>query len=173
VLTKPIAARVAVICACALALSYGLRARVLPEARTLLISSEAVAALTRARLTPRPERPLWVVGYGETSLVFMTDTAIRIANPAELGAGVHVGDALLIESREAQAVNAALDQRGFAFAATGAPVTGLNVGNGDRVMLYVGQAVVAPAPVRFSGELAGDRPPDPEPPPTRRRRDRR
>jgi 4-amino-4-deoxy-L-arabinose transferase-like glycosyltransferase len=170
---KRTSVRVAVLCVCALALSYGLRARVLPEARTLLVSSEALAALQRARLTPRADRELWVVGYGETSLVFMTDTSIHIANPEELAAGVHVGDALLIENRLIAAVNEALRGRGFAFAATGAPVVGQNIGNGDDVTLYVGQATVAPEPVPFNGELAGDRPPDPEPPPTRRRRDRR
>lgn len=164
--------RVAILCACALALSYGLRARVLPEARTLLVSSEAVAAMQRARLTPRADRELWVVGYGETSLVFMTNTGIHIASPEELAAGVHVGDVLLIEGRAVADVNAALDRRGFAFAARGAPVVGQNIGNGDDVTLYLGQAVVRPAQLQFSDELAGDQPPDPEPPPTPRRRGR-
>lgn len=165
--------RVAALCACALVFSYGLRARVLPEARTLLVSSEAVAAMQRARLTPRPDRQLWVVGYGETSLVFMTDTGIHIASPEELAAGVHVGDVLLIENRAAAAVNTALDSRGFVFAATGTPVVGQNIGNGDDVELYLGQAAVRPPAAAFNGELAGDQPPDPAPPPTRRGRDRR
>jgi 4-amino-4-deoxy-L-arabinose transferase-like glycosyltransferase len=173
ILLKRTSVRVAVLCACALVLSYGLRARVLPEARMLLVSSEALAALQRARLTPRVDRELWVVGYGETSLVFMTDTSIHIASPEELAAGVHIGDALLIETRAINAVNEALRTRGFAFAATGAPVVGQNIGNGDDVTLYLGQAAVAPAPIPFNGELAGDRPPDPEPPPRQRRRDRR
>ncbi len=50
VLRRP-ALRAGALVLCALALSYGLREHVLPEARTLLVSSEAVAALTRARLT--------------------------------------------------------------------------------------------------------------------------
>jgi 4-amino-4-deoxy-L-arabinose transferase-like glycosyltransferase len=170
---KRTSVRVAVLVLCALILSYGLRSRVLPEARTLLVSSELLAALQRARLTPRPDRELWVVGYGETSLVFMTDTSIHIASPDELAAGVHIGDALLIENREIAAVNDALRSRGFVFAARGAPVVGQNIGNGDDVTIYVGQAAVAPPPVPFNGELAGDRPPDPEPPPRQRRRDRR
>ena len=165
--------RAGVLVLCALSLSYALRAHVLPEARTVLVSSEALAALQRARLTPRSDRPLWVVGYRETSLVFMTDTSIRLVDPIELGAGVHVGDALLIEQRDALAVRNALTERGFAFAANGPPVAGLNVGNGKRVTLYVGTAQVAPPAIQFNDELAGDPPPDPEPQPRRRRRDRR
>lgn len=165
--------RVAVLVLTTLALSYGLRAHVLPEARSLQISSEAVAALTRARLTPRPDRTLWSIGYRETSLVFMTGTSIRLATAEELGAGAHVGDALLVEQREAHAVAQALAARGFAFAASGPPVVGLNVGNGRRIALYVGSVRVAPSPLEFNGELAGDRPPDPEPPRESRRRGRR
>src|SRR5690606_1233438 len=63
------AARAAVLIACALVLSFSWRERLLPEARELHVSSEAAAALTRARLTPRADRLLWVVGYNEASLI--------------------------------------------------------------------------------------------------------
>ncbi|MGE0596434.1 MAG: ArnT family glycosyltransferase [Hyphomonadaceae bacterium] len=170
-LTKQNLFKVGALCLCALLLSFGLRSRVLPEAHTLLISTEAVAALTRARLLPRADRPLWVVGYRETSLVFMTDTAIRLATAEEFGAGAEIGQAGLIEAREFSAVRAALAERGLAFAASGVPVSGLNVGNGDRVTLYPGEVQTAPPPPPdFNGELAGDPPPDPEPPPRPRRR---
>ena len=39
-----------------------------------------MAALVRARLTPRDDRPLWVVGYREPSLIFITRTDIRMVS---------------------------------------------------------------------------------------------
>ncbi|MBX9746435.1 MAG: glycosyltransferase family 39 protein, partial [Hyphomonadaceae bacterium] len=69
VLRRP-AVRAAILVACALMLSFSLRERILPEARAINVSSETLAALTRARLTPRANRPLWVVGYTEPSLIF-------------------------------------------------------------------------------------------------------
>lgn len=159
---KQPAARTGIAVACALALSYGLRERVAPEARTLQLSSEAVAALTRARLTPSQERHLWVAGYRETSLVFLTRTSIHLAEPSELGRGAQAGDALMIEGRVLPATEAALAGRGLVFIrAEGPPVRGLNVGNGDRVALFVGTAQPRPPPPEPSGELAGDRPRNP------------
>jgi 4-amino-4-deoxy-L-arabinose transferase-like glycosyltransferase len=153
------ALRASALVLCALVLSYGLRAHVLPEARSLLISSEAVAALTRARLTPRGEHPFWVVGYRETSFVFMTRSDIRLAEPEEAGGGAMPGDTLMIEGRALPQTEAALGARGLIFdRAEGEPVRGLNVGNGDDVALFIGTAAERPpAPPPSNGELAGDR----------------
>jgi 4-amino-4-deoxy-L-arabinose transferase-like glycosyltransferase len=150
------AARAAVLVACALALSFSLRDRILPEARALNVSSEAVAALTRARLTPRDDRPLWVVGYTEPSLIFLTRTSIRLAEAAEAGADAQPGDALIIEGRALQEVSAQLAVRGLTFVAAEPPVRGLAYGRGERVSLFVGQL----APVA-SGEPAGGQPRNP------------
>jgi 4-amino-4-deoxy-L-arabinose transferase-like glycosyltransferase len=138
------AARVAVLIACALALSFSLRERLLPEARALFVSSEAVAALTRARLTPREDRPLWVVGYREPSLIFLTRTSIRLADPVEAGGRAGVGDAIVIEGRVLQETAAELAQRGLVFAPAEPPVRGLALGRGERVALFVGQVEAAP-----------------------------
>ncbi len=142
-LRRPVA-RVAAMVLCALVLSYSLRAHLLPEARTLFVSSEAVAALTRARLTPRETRPLWVVGYNETSLVFLTRTSIRMAEPMQASAEAQVGDAMIVEGRLLQAVANDLATRGLAFAPAEPPVRGFALGRGERVALFVGQ-VTAPA----------------------------
>ncbi len=142
-LRRPVA-RVAAMVLCALVLSYSLRAHLLPEARSLFVSSEAVAALTRARLTPRETRPLWVVGYSETSLVFLTRTSIRLAEPTQAGAEAQAGDAMIVEGRLLQAIAIELGARGLAFAPAEPPVRGFALGRGERVALFVGQITEAP-----------------------------
>ena len=137
-------ARVGAIILAALLLSYSLRDRILPEARTLHVSAEAAAALTRARLLPRDDRPLWVVGYRETSLVFLTRTSIRLATPAEAGERAAIGDALIVEGRDLPAADAELARRDLQFARSATPVRGLNYGNGKWVALYIGEVEAGP-----------------------------
>ncbi len=132
------AAKAAVLIVCALVLSFSLRERILPEARALNVSSEAVAALTRARLLPMDDRPLWVVGYSEPSLVFMTRTSIRLVSAQETAERADVGDALIVESRSLPDVEAHLAARGLAFEQAEPPVRGLALGRGERVTLLVG-----------------------------------
>lgn len=139
------AARAGALIACALVLSFSLRERLLPEARALFVSNEAVAALTRARLTPRDGRALWVVGYREQSLVFLTRTTIRLAEPAEAGAQAQIGDALIVEGRVLQATAAELATRDLVFMPAEPPVRGLALGRGERVALFVGRVMAAPS----------------------------
>lgn len=146
------AARAAALIVCALLLSFSLRERIMPEARALNVSSEAVAALTRARLTPNAQRPLWVIGYDEPSLIFLTRTSIRLAEPVDAGMHAQIGDALIIESRALQETAAELALRNLVFTPSEPPVRGLALAGGERVALYVGQ--LAPAP---SGEPADAR----------------
>lgn len=133
------AAKAAVLITCALVLSFSLRERILPEARALNVSSEAVAALTRARLMPTDQRPLWVVDYSEPSLAFMTRTSIRLVGAREAAERADVGDALIVESRALPEVEAQLAARGLAFAQAEEPVRGLSLGRGERVALLVGE----------------------------------
>lgn len=133
------AARCAVLVACALALSFSFRERILPEARALNVSSEIVAALTRARLTPRDDRPLWVVGYNEPSLIFITRTDIRLAGPIRAGGEAQPGDAIVIEGRAMQDMATQLATRGLQFTPAEEPVRGLTLANLDRVALFVGE----------------------------------
>jgi|CXWL01.1.fsa_nt_gi 4-amino-4-deoxy-L-arabinose transferase-like glycosyltransferase len=174
ILRRP-ALRTGAVVLCALALSYGLRQHVLPEARTLLVSSEAVAALTRARMLPKEDRGFWVVGYGETSFVFMTRTDIHVAEPTEAGQHAALGDTLMIEGRALPQTEGALGGRNLIFRrAEGEPVRGLNVGNGDDVALFIGTVEERPPPPPpSSGELVGDPPPSPAPPARRRSQGRR
>lgn len=133
------AAKAAVLVACALVLSFSLRERILPDARELNVSSEAVAALTRARLLPTDQRPLWVVGYSEPSLVFMTRTSIRLVSAIEAGERADAGDALVVESRMLPEVETLLTERGLVLQSDEPPVRGLSLGRGERVALVVGR----------------------------------
>lgn len=135
--------RAVVLIACALVFSFSLRERLVPEARLLNVSSDVVAALTRARLTPQDNRPLWVVGYNELSLVFLTRTSIRLAEPEVAGANAEPGAAMVVEGRELQVLNTALQERGLVFEIREPPVRGLSLGRGERVALFVGSVVDA------------------------------
>lgn len=139
------AARAGVLIACALAFSFSLRERLLPEAREVHVSGEATAALARARLLPRADRPLWVVGYSEASLLFLTRSDVRLAAPSEAGASAAEGEAILVEGRALQALDEALSARGLVFEAAEPASRGLAVGRGERVALFVGRAVSAEA----------------------------
>ncbi len=146
------AARVAVLVVCALSLSFMLRERILPEARALNVSTQALDALTRARLTPRANRPLWVVGYTETSLIFLTRTDIRMTGVREAGALAEPGDALIVEGRAMQDLAAELAVRNYVFKPSEPPVRGYALGRGERVALFIGR--VAP-----NAAVAADVPP--------------
>jgi len=152
ILLRRPALRAAILVACALMLSFSLRERILPEARAFNVSTGALAALTRARLTPRDDRPLWVVGYTESSLIFLTRTDIRLVSAREAGARAQPGDALVIEGRALQEVAAGLALRDIVFTPAEPPVRGYALGRGERVALFVGR--IAP-----SGAAAGDGPP--------------
>jgi 4-amino-4-deoxy-L-arabinose transferase-like glycosyltransferase len=133
------AARAGVLIACALVLSFSWRERLLPEARELHVSSEATAALTRARLLPRADRPLWVVGYNEASLIFITRTDIRLRDAETAGAEAPEGAAMVVEGRTLAALDQVLAPRGLRFEPAEPPVRGLALGRGERVALFVGQ----------------------------------
>jgi 4-amino-4-deoxy-L-arabinose transferase-like glycosyltransferase len=150
------AARAGALVLCALLLSFSLRERILPEARALNVSSETVAALTRARLLPTDQRPLWVVGYSEPSLIFLTRTSIRLAAPGDAGRHAQLGDALIIEGRTLQEAAAEFALRNLVFMPSEPPVRGVALEHGERVSLFVGR--LAPAP---SDEPAGGPPRNP------------
>lgn len=138
VLRRP-AARAGVLVVCALSLSFMFRERILPEARELNVSTQALDALVRARLTPRDNRPLWVVGYRETSLIFLTRTDIHMVSAREAGALAEPGDAIIVEGRAMQDFTAGLAARNYAFAQAEPPVRGFTLWRGERVALFIGQ----------------------------------
>lgn len=142
------AAKAAVAILFALVAAYGLRERILPEARTVLVSHAVAAALDRANWHPRLSenpRPLWIVGYGETSLVFETASDVRIAGPETAADGALVGDIMVVEQREIDALNIALMGRNLALEAR-TSVAGLNYANGDDVVLLIGRITDAREP---------------------------
>ena len=137
--------RGAVLVICALALSYSLREHILPDARGLNVSAEVVDALARTRLSPNERRTLWVVGYDEGSLVFLTRRTTTLASAAQAGMGAKLGDALVVEGREIEATKAALLARDLSFEPEEEPVRGLALDNAKRVALYVGSVTSAAA----------------------------
>ncbi|MGE0743062.1 MAG: ArnT family glycosyltransferase [Hyphomonadaceae bacterium] len=135
--------RAAVLVACALVLSFSLRERLLPEARAMFASNEAVAALTRARLLPRDNQPFWVVGYTQPSFIFLTRTSVRLASVDEIAAGAQAGDAAMIEGRVLHDVEDRLAARGLVFAQADEPVRAIAMGRGERVALSFGRIETA------------------------------
>lgn len=133
--------RTAVLAACALALSFSLRDGIVPNLRALYVSGEAAAALTR--MPGAADAPLWIVGYDEPSIVFLTRTSARLASAQRVGAEARAGDTLIVERRQLAEVAEALAARQLAFAAQAAPVTGMSMSDSEFVELLVG--AVAPA----------------------------
>jgi 4-amino-4-deoxy-L-arabinose transferase-like glycosyltransferase len=132
--------------ACMLAFHVVLRERTLPEARSVLMSQEAVFALARHDLHPRAREggaPLLVVGYREPSLVFMTRTDTILRQGAEAAGVAAPGQVVLVEGRERATFDHALAARGLAMRPIGAPAVGTNYSNGDRVVLQPGRIISA------------------------------
>ncbi|MFZ2029115.1 MAG: hypothetical protein WAU68_02315 [Vitreimonas sp.] len=136
--------RAAVLIAAALALSYSLREHILPDAREFNVSGETVAELQRARLMPRQGRALWVVGYPQASIVLLTRSSTRLANADEAGAQARIGDPLVVEIRQLDALQIALEARHLTFSSTEAPVRGIALHNGRRVALSIGSVSALP-----------------------------
>lgn len=132
-------ARAGILIACALALSFTLRERTLPEARSLFVSQEAVAALTRARMMPRDQEPFWVVGYSQPSLIFLTRTSIRMVQPEEMAANAQIGDSLVVEDRALERTLALLQTRELSYEEVEAPARGLALGRGENTTLHIGR----------------------------------
>lgn len=145
------AARAGALIACALALSYSLRERLLPESTVLFPSNEIADVLARERLTPNAERRLWSVGYDEPSLIFLTRTDIRLASPQQLASEAAPGDSVIVEGRELDAATALLGARALQFAHGAEPVRAFGFGRNERISLYFG--TIEPA---LSGAAAAD-----------------
>ncbi len=138
-LAKRPTARASILIACALAFSFTLRERTLPEARSLFVSQEAVAALTRARMMPRDQEPFWVVGYSQPSLIFLTRTSIRMVQPEEMAAQAEPGDSIVIESRVLERTLALLQARHLRYEEVDAPARGIALGRGENTALHIGR----------------------------------
>jgi len=134
------AVKLAVALAAAFVAAYGLRERVLPEARMLLTSHETALRLSNAGLNPRLSPgapPIWVVGYGEASLVFETATSVQLAGAVEAAQGAAAGDTMIVEQRAYDELEALLAARGLSLESAGAASAGLNYANGDDIVLTI------------------------------------
>jgi 4-amino-4-deoxy-L-arabinose transferase-like glycosyltransferase len=132
--------RVAAGVICALVLSFSVRQLLLPVAHGVQPTGQSVAALERAGLSARP---LWVIGYRETSIVFATRTDAHLTSAEDAGQHANPGDALIVDQEDLGALQGALNSRDLAFAPSGEPVRARNIGNGDRVTLNVGTVQLA------------------------------
>lgn len=133
-------ARAAVLVACALALSFSLRERLLPEARALFVSNEAAATMTRARLMPRRDQAFWIVGYEQPSIIFLTRTWVRMIEAENVATTpIQAGDGIIIEARVFDQVQTALRTRGLAFEAADQPARGMAIGRGEYMTLNIGR----------------------------------
>ncbi len=151
VVRRPIA-RAALLSACALIFSIGLRGHFLPEARSLFVSREAVVALTRAHMLPRPDEPFWVVGFTQPSFIFMTQTSVRLRRPEAAASEAHAGDLMMVEGRVYDETMERLRERGLSLDEPDQPVRGIALGRGERTTLYYGRIVDA---VAVSDGVAG------------------
>lgn len=147
VLRRP-TTRAAALILCALVMSFSLRERLLPEARSLFVSNEAVATMTRTRVTPRDGENFWVVGYEQPSIIFLTRTFIRLAEPLQAAEEAKAGDGMIVEGRVLDQTETALGEHGLEFEAAAPPARGMAIGRGERMALYVGRVRAA------SGETA-------------------
>jgi 4-amino-4-deoxy-L-arabinose transferase-like glycosyltransferase len=144
-------ARAAVLVACALVLSFSLRERLLPEARSLFVSNEAAATMTRARLMPARDEAFWIIGYEQPSIIFMTRTWVRFVEIEDVTeTPINAGDGVMIEGRVFDRVQAALRERGLEVEPLDQPARGMAIGRGEYMTLNVGR-------VR---EIASDAPAD-------------
>ncbi|MEZ5956718.1 MAG: glycosyltransferase family 39 protein [Hyphomonadaceae bacterium] len=141
-------ARAAVLVACALVLSFSLRERLLPEARTMFVSNEAAATMTRARLMPAQDESFWIIGYEQPSIIFLTRTWVRLVEIEDLPeTPVQAGDGIIIEGRVFDQVTTSLRERGLEFEAADEPARGMAIGRGEYMTLNIGR-------LRASGETA-------------------
>jgi hypothetical protein len=140
-LARSLPTRLAAGVVCALVLSFGFRQIILPSAHGLFPSAEAAQALGANGLAARP---LWVLGYRETSLVFLTRTDAHLTYAEDVAAHAAAGDAVVVSQDKLPALQGLLRPRGLLFAQgrNAGEVHGLNLGNGHRVTLYVG--LIAP-----------------------------
>jgi 4-amino-4-deoxy-L-arabinose transferase-like glycosyltransferase len=132
--------RAAVLVACALVLSFSLRERLLPEARSLFVSNEAAATITRARLMPRQDQAFWIIGYEQPSIIFLTRTWVRLIEIDDAAsAPIEAGDGIIIEGRVFDQAQAALRARGLEFVAADEPARGMAIGRGEYMTLNIGR----------------------------------
>ena len=126
----------------ALALTFPARDRIAPEARSVLISREAIQTMAREGLYIHPTLPLLSVGYREPSIVFAAGTNTLLLQGDSAARAAVPGQVALVDARERAAFEAGLSARGLSFAASGPPIAGHNYSNGEDVVLQAGRVAM-------------------------------
>jgi 4-amino-4-deoxy-L-arabinose transferase-like glycosyltransferase len=118
-----------------LLLSVALRGAIIPQIMDLQTSARASQSLARVQNVGA----LWIVGYDEPSIVFLTRTDAILATAVDAGQGVAAGDAAIIERAHVREFSQILARRRLQFAPNGAPIEGLSMSSNDQVDLFVGE----------------------------------
>lgn len=148
--------RAAILVACALIFSFSLRERLLPEARSLFVSNEAAAVMTRARLMPSKDQSFWIIGYEQPSIIFLTRTWVRLIEVEDVAeTPIRAGDGMIIEARVFDQTQAALRRHRLEFEAVEQPARGMAMGRGEYMTLNIGRARAIPSGVSADGPRSG------------------
>lgn len=130
--------RAAIMIASGLLLSFSVREIIIPHASGIRVSERVAEALFEAFPDARSDtKPIWIVGYDEPSIVFLTHTSVHLVGADALDA-VRAGDIVIVEARMREPVRAALAARDLQFSSAGAPIEGMSMSDSEFVELVVG-----------------------------------
>jgi len=139
-------ARTGAAVACALALAIVLRGFVLPNLPSVQLSASVAGALTRIGVDET--RNIWIVGYDEPSVVFLTRTSTHLTESAVAGTRAEAGDLMVVEQTQLGGVEAALAARRLSFRPIEGPIEGLSMSSNTHLTLIAGE--VEPATNHFA-----------------------
>lgn len=128
-------ARTAAAVVSGLLLSIALRGATFPHITDLQTSARAAHSLEYLQNS----RALWIVGYDEPSIVFLTRTDAVLTNAADAGDRAGAGDAAIVERADLRELNLILARRHLQFAPQDASITGLSMSANRRVNLLIGE----------------------------------
>lgn len=136
--------RAAIIIAIGLLFSFSVREIIVANASGIRVSERVAETLFRVFPDARSgARPVWIVGYDEPSVVFLTHTSVHLAAPDALSA-VRAGDIIIVESRQREPVRGALAAQGLRFSPAATPIIGTSMSDSEFVELTLGEAEFEP-----------------------------
>ena len=133
------AARASAAIAAGLLLCIVLRGAILPALPQLQVSARSAAALA-ALDAPGA---LWVVGYDEPSIVFLTRTSAAIVDAEQAARRAAPGDAILVERQHLETVRTLLASRALVLDAHQPAIDGISMSANRPVSLVAGAVVTS------------------------------
>lgn len=129
-------ARTAAAVVSGLLLCIALRGVVFPNTAPLQVSARSAAALSAAGADHA--RAIWIVGYDEPSLIFLTRTSAIRTDVEETGRRAQAGDAILADNSALPELERALAARWLTFTPRGDAIHGIAMSSSDEVNLVAG-----------------------------------